>query len=120
MIVAGFGCRQAATQHSFESALNRAMQAASACPDALATLDTKSQQLRQLAAQKNLPLLLFDLECLQSQQTMTQSDAAHAVYGTGSIAEAAAIAASGPKARLLSVRVISEDQLATCALAAGD
>ena len=56
---------------------------------------------------------------LTAQATSTQSPASRASRGTGSVAEAAALAAAGPGARLLSPRVISADGRATCALAEG-
>ncbi|MHA6346914.1 cobalamin biosynthesis protein, partial [Roseivivax sp. CAU 1761] len=40
-------------------------------------------------------------------------------YDTGSVAEAAALAAAGPGARLLGPRAVSPDGCATCALAQG-
>jgi len=41
-------------------------------------------------------------------------------YGARSVAEAAALAAAGPGARLVGTRVISDDRLATAAIAEGD
>ena len=38
-------------------------------------------------------------------------------YRAGSVAEAAALAAAGPGARLLAPRMISADRMASCALA---
>lgn len=57
---------------------------------------------------------------LAAQPVLTRSAASQATYGTGSVAEAAALAAAGPGARLLSARLISPDRLATCAIAIGD
>ncbi|MEM1429934.1 MAG: cobalamin biosynthesis protein, partial [Pseudomonadota bacterium] len=54
---------------------------------------------------------------LRRQVTATQSGASRGSYGTGSVAEAAALAAAGPGARLLAPRSVSDDRLATCALA---
>lgn len=116
MIVAGFGCRASATTASFRSALAAHPQT----PSALATLPAKLDQLRPFAAECGLPLIAVDAETLRGQTTLTQSQAAQATHGTGSVAEAAALAAAGPNARLLAPRQISQDRLATCALAIGD
>jgi cobalt-precorrin 5A hydrolase len=48
---------------------------------------------------------------------MTQSARVRERFGTGSVAEASALAAAGPGARLLGPRVISGDGLATAAIA---
>lgn len=116
MIVAGFGCRHTATEDSFRSALS----GFDARPDALATLPEKLAQLQPLADQLGLPLVPVDQTTLASQTTLTHSDPAHTAYATGSVAEAAALAAAGPGARLIGARHISQDRLATCALAIGE
>ena len=57
-------------------------------------------------------------------QRVTVDDFSHAftVYPSmsGSLAEAAALAALAPGARLIAPRVTSEDGMATCAIAEGD
>jgi cobalt-precorrin 5A hydrolase len=52
--------------------------------------------------------------------TPTQSQLVSEKFGTGSIAEAAALAAAGPRARLIATRVVSRDRTATAAIAEGD
>jgi cobalt-precorrin 5A hydrolase len=47
----------------------------------------------------------------------TQSEKSKSMYGTGSLSEAVALIAAGPKARLLAARAISPDTMATCAIA---
>jgi cobalt-precorrin 5A hydrolase len=42
-----------------------------------------------------------------------------AARGVGSVAEAVALAAAGPGARIVVARVISSDRMATCAIAQG-
>lgn len=116
MIVAGFGFRGAASAESLRDAL--------ACchgpaPDALATAADKAQApaLRAFAATLGLPVHGIPAEALARQATLTRSGASLGARDTGSVAEAAALAAAGPGARLLAPRAISGDRMATCALA---
>ncbi len=119
MIVAGFGCRDSATEASLQCALDQAC-VGQPRPDALATLTAKAPQLALMSRTLNLPLIEVTPDALARQTTLTQSNPARAAHKTGSVAEAAALAAAGPGARLLSPRHISRDRLATCALALGD
>ncbi|QDC39933.1 cobalamin biosynthesis protein [Sphingobium fuliginis] len=116
MIVAGFGFRHSASLASLESALEQATGAMIAV-DALATLDGKAGQLAPLARKLALPLMAVGVERLAEQPVATRSSASMAAHGTGSVAEATALAASGPKGRLLAPRAFSSDRLASCALA---
>ncbi|SDY31179.1 cobalamin biosynthesis protein [Citreimonas salinaria] len=115
MIVAGFGFRAAATADSLRDALARAGKDA----DALATAADKAEApaFRALADALSLPVTAVPPEALAAQETATHSEASLAAHGTGSVAEAAALAAAGPGARLLAPRAISGDRMATCALA---
>lgn len=117
MIVAGFGFRKEASASSLEDAYGRAC--ASAEPELLATADDKAvaEAFRLFAEEVGLPVKAVPPDILKQQTTTTQSAAAKASYGIGSVAEAAALAAAGPGARLVTVRQISADRLATCALA---
>ncbi|WP_176594530.1 cobalamin biosynthesis protein [Sphingobium sp. EM0848] len=119
MIVAGFGFRKSATLASLRSALERATQGNFA-PAALATLDHKAPQLDPLAQQLRLPLIAIPSDRLTGQTTLTCSPVSLAAHHTGSVAEAAALAAAGYHARLLAPRAVSQDRLATCALAEGN
>lgn len=115
MIVAGFGFRAKATVESLASAFARAGGQA----DLLATAADKAETelFRRFAAAR--PVAAVAPDAIRAQQTRTYSSASHAARGTGSLAEAAALAAAGPGARLIGARVISEDGRATCALAEG-
>ena len=116
MIVAGFGFRAAASVASLQDALAAA---GGARVGALATADDKAATpaFRAFAAALGLPVLTVDAAAIAAQPTATSSAAALAARGTGSLAEAAALAAAGPNARLLTPRVISQDRMASCALA---
>lgn len=117
MIVAGFGFRKAARTASLRDALQQACGAYS--PDALVTAEAKadSPAIEQLAAELGLPLRAIPPDALSAQATETQSDPSHTAHNTGSVAEAAALAAAGPGARLIRPRAVSTDRMATCALA---
>ncbi|MFN4101555.1 MAG: cobalamin biosynthesis protein [Pararhodobacter sp.] len=112
MIVAGFGFTTRATMESLEGALA----AAGTAPEALATLADKAATLAPLAEKLNLPLIPVSGPL---PDTETHSPASFYARGTGSVAEATALAAAGPGAFLLASRVISPDRLATCAIAQG-
>lgn len=123
MIVAGFGFRRTATAASLADALDRARRAARepapSAPTALATADDKagSAAMQDLARRLRLDVEPVAPARLMAQATLTRSAASASARGTGSVAEAAALAAAGPAARLLGPRAISEDRRATCALA---
>ncbi|MEQ9016309.1 MAG: cobalamin biosynthesis protein, partial [Marinovum algicola] len=72
---------------------------------------------RALAAALALPVCPVAPEALTPQATHTHSPRVAAARGTGSVAEATALAAAGPGARLLAPRMISADRMASCALA---
>ncbi|SEL37835.1 cobalt-precorrin 5A hydrolase [Roseovarius nanhaiticus] len=118
MIAAGFGFRGSADTDSLRAALA----ACGAAPDLIATAmgKEKSAGLRRLAEELGVPIHAVPLGLLEAQKTYTYSPASHAAHGTGSVAEAAALAAAGPGARLISARQISPDRMATCAMAEGD
>lgn len=88
----------------------------------LATAADKAETdaFRKLAADLGLPVRGIDGTTLSVQRTRTQSPVSLHARGTGSLAEAAALAAAGPGARLLIGRQVSADGMATCALAEGD
>ncbi|WP_323765137.1 cobalamin biosynthesis protein [Marinovum sp.] len=113
MIVAGFGFSTRATLASLRDALAQT----GGTPEALATAHDKAAQLAPLADDLGLPLRRVSAEALTAQDTTTRSAASQTTRGTGSVAEAAALAAAGPGARLIAPRTFSSDRLATCALA---
>ena len=118
MIVAGFGFRKAASLASLRAALALA-QKGHPPVTALATAHDKASAVAPLAQAMNLPLIAVSSEALAGMPTQTRSPVSLAARNTGSVAEAAALAAAGPNARLLSSRHISPDRMATCAIAQG-
>lgn len=117
MIVAGFGFSSAATAESLASALRAT--GYDGPLDALATAAAKAARpaMRALVDDRGLPLAAVDPDRLQAADTLTHSKRSRDTHDTGSVAEAAALATAGPDARLLGPRAISDDRLATCAIA---
>lgn len=123
MIVAGFGYRAAAGEASLRDALDDALKAAGAArAGAVAALEEKAGHpaVGALAAALGIRLIAVARNDAAGQDTRTRSRASRAARGLDSVAEAVALAACGPGARLLAPRVVSGDGLATCALAEGE
>lgn len=115
MIVAGFGLRTGATVAALQDALKRA-----GGPEGvthLATLAAKAPALEPLGRALGLPVLGLPPDHLKDQPTLTRSARVQALHGTGSVAEAAALAAAGPGGRLRGPRARSADGMATAAIA---
>lgn len=116
VIVAGFGYRAGAAAASLAEAFAQAGGHA----DALAApADKAGGVLAEFAARVGLPVIAVTPEALRAVDTHTQSAPVRALRGVGSVAEAAALAAAGPGARLIETRVVAGDRMATCALAEG-
>jgi len=126
MIAAGFGLRAGATLDSLLDALTQAQEAPARGPGHDVTVIAAPQDkyghpaLLALSAQLNLPLTPISDADLRRTETPTQAPRVIEKRGTGSVAEASALVAAGPSARLLTGRVISTDRMATCAIAEGD
>ena len=118
MKVAGIGFRRAASLASLVDALAKAQESAGPA-DALATSHAKAQEpaILALAHARNLPLIAVDVAGIA---TPTQSPRVIAMHATGSLAEAAALAALVPGARITVARVTSSDGMATAAIAQGE
>lgn len=117
MIVAGFGFRSGVTLAALQDALARAGGAQSVTH--LATLTAKVEGLGPLARALDLPVVALEPEALRGLRTLTRSGRVERMFGTGSVAEAAALAAAGPGARLCGPRAVSADGTATAAIAEG-
>lgn len=120
MKVAGLGFKKDVTLASLREAL-----AAAGGLDGLAALATVSEKadadvLKQLARECGVPIKAVPASALAGIDTPTQSQLITEKFGTGSVAEAAALAAAGPRARLIAARVVSQDRTATAAIAEGD
>ena len=115
MIVAGFGFRSGVTLAALQDALVKA--GGSAGVTHLATLSAKAGGLEPLARALMLQVLPVAPESLRGVPTITRSDRVQALFGTGSVAEATALVAAGPGARLRGPRGVSADRTATAAIA---
>lgn len=124
MIVAGFGFRASARVESLAEACRKAKSACgtSVSVTRLAVPEDKARTevFAAFAARAGLDVTAVDPATLIAQKTQTRSAASFAARGSGSVAEAAALAAAGEGARLLGARAVSDDGLATCALAEGN
>ncbi|KIN75380.1 Precorrin methylase [Sulfitobacter noctilucae] len=120
MRVMGIGFRAAADLASLQDALQRALSATEGQRiDAIVTEAAKSREkvFQELAQLLRLPGLGVTQSDLAQMITPTQSQRIQDRFGTGSLAEAAALAAAGPTARLVAERVVSGDGKATAAIA---
>ncbi len=117
--VAGIGFRSAASLSSLVDAVRLALAEAGGTLDALVTESAKSREpvFRELAQTMGLPGLGITSTDLGQMITPTQSQRIQDRFGTGSLAEATALAAAGPGATLVAVRVVSGDGMATAAIA---
>lgn len=120
MKVAGFGFKRDVTL----AALREALLAAGG-PEGLAALATvcgkaETDALKLLARECGVPIRAIPAETLAGIATPTRSERISDRFGTGSVAEAAALAAAGPHARLISLRAVSGDRAATAAIAEGE
>ena len=126
MIVAGIGCRAGAPARDIEAALAAALAQVRLSPSALdisATSSAKSSEPGIVAASAARRARLIAVPQAElaaaGARVVTRSARVLAVTGVPSLAEAAALAAAGPDARLVVARVVVGS--ATCALAtAGD
>ncbi len=123
MIVAGVGCRRGAPALDIEAAVRAALARANITAgalDVIATIAAKRGEAGIQAAAEKLGVSVIvisdaDLQAA-TDRTETRSERVLAIAGVPSVAEAAALAAAGPAARLISPRLAVG--AATCALAA--
>ncbi len=118
-IIAGLGFRAACTAEDIVALVRRVAAAAGVEVNRLAAPAFKAEApaLRQAAERLGLELALMSEAALAEVQPLclTHSQAAQAAVGLASVAEACALAAAGPGARLLGPR--TSNGVATCALA---
>ncbi|MGJ5617945.1 cobalamin biosynthesis protein [Sulfitobacter sp. MF3-043] len=120
MRFAGIGFRGAADLASLQDALQKAISATDGgAVDALVSEAAKAREkvFRELAQAMRIPGMGVTQTDMAQMLTPTQSARIQDKFGTGSLAEAAALVAAGPGARLLAERVISSDGMATAAIA---
>ncbi|HDR28890.1 cobalamin biosynthesis protein [Rhodovulum sp.] len=120
MRVAGFGFRKGASLESLSDALARAGGCGGLTALAAPRDKAGASCLADLAARLGLPVRAVSSSDLAAPATLTEAPRVRALRGTGSVAEAAALAAAGPSAQLTGPRAVSNDRMATCAIATGD
>jgi cobalt-precorrin 5A hydrolase len=123
MIVAGVGCKRGTSAPDIEAAIVAALDragVASHALDCIATLAAKGGEagIEAAAAKFGLAVVLVSAADLAAANPRTETRSARvlALLGVPSVAEAAALAAAGPSARLIGPRLVIGP--ATCALAA--
>jgi cobalamin biosynthesis protein CbiG len=125
VIVAGVGCRKGATAADVQAAIAAALAHCGLPARALGAVATSVAKtaeagIANAALKLGVPLLPVaqrDLEQAASI-TLTKSERVLALVGVPSLAEAAALAATGPTARLVVSRIVVGS--VTCALATSD
>ena len=122
MMIAGIGCKRGAPAADVEAAVRAALAHANAAQDALAAVATtaaKSREAGIAAAAATLGVAVVpvpdDELRAANVRTASRSERVLALTGVHSVAEAAALAAAGPNARLVSPRIVVGS--AACALA---
>jgi len=122
MIVAGVGCRKDAAAAEVAAAIEAALAGSGHAADALACIATSAAKatepgIKAAAAALGLPLVTVPQEELEmaGERVATRSERVRALTGVPSLAEAAALAAAGPAAKLIARRIVVGP--ATCALA---
>ena len=121
-IVAGIGLRPGTSEADIEACLTQTLAAANLPADAverLATLASRQDEpgLAAVAQAHDLTLVTIPDEALAGFEAAcaTRSTRISGLYGVGSVAEAAALAAAGPGATLIQPRIATAR--VTCALA---
>jgi cobalt-precorrin 5A hydrolase len=125
VIVAGIGCRKGASAPEIEKAINAALERAGrplAKLDLIATASNKRDEpgLAEAAKARGVQVTFVDQSDLElaGARGATWSERVLALAGVPSVAEAAALAAAGPKSRLIVQRVVEGP--VTCALASDE
>lgn len=121
-LVLGVGLRAQASPATLQALWEQAqalLPGPAACFCAVAVLQGKEQHpaLADWLGPAQAPVLAVAVEQMRGQPVATRSPRLQARYGTGSVAEAAALAAAGPQAQLLLPRRVAEDGCATLAVA---
>lgn len=115
MRVAGIGFRVGAPLQSLQEVLAKAEELGGTVT-ALATIQKKCADptLLALAHERGLPVHAADVTGVE---TPTRSQRIMDMHGTGSVAEAAALVAAGPRSTITVRRISSADGMATAAIA---
>ncbi len=117
MMVAGIGFRDGATVEALQDAVRRAAGDSKIHCVAVPWDKAQDEVVTALAVSLSAGIRPVFASEMKAIQTPTQSAIALRHRGTGSVAEACALAAAGQSGQLVTGRVISGDRMATCATA---
>jgi cobalt-precorrin 5A hydrolase/precorrin-3B C17-methyltransferase len=111
----GLGCERNTSLELLERLVDQSLAAHCLAPQAvagLASIDRKADEpaLLELAARRHWPVRWFDAGSLATVAVPNPSAAVAREMGTSSVAEAAALLAAGPGARLLQAKQIAHSQ----------
>jgi cobalt-precorrin 5A hydrolase len=125
MIVAGVGCRRGSSAAAVTAAIEAALARTGLAMEGLGVIATAATKrgesgITAAASALGIPVVFISQADLESagSRAVTRSVRVVALMGVPSVAEAAALAAGGPKARLVAARIAVGP--ATCALAETD
>ncbi len=116
MIVMGLGHRREAGLSSLADVFESLTQRYGPV-ESLVALADKAEWVQLLGAERGLPVVLVEDKDCGGVETLTRSPYSQREKNTGSVAEALALLGAGPGSRLLGPRQISNDRMATGAIA---
>ena len=117
--IIGCGFRQYASIESFESALSKTPKTEYYSGICVPEDKMSHKALCAFAKKLNLPIYGVKSDLILLTDTPTKSSKIINIRHTGSVAEAAALSIFKTPARLISIRAISDDKHAVCAIAMG-
>ena len=125
MIIAGFGFRKNVQFESLQDVyktlfMHHKLAVRDICGVATHVDKAQNPALQSLSQNFKLSIIAVSQNEIDLQNTKSRSALSLHHYNTGSLSEAAALAAAGANSYLLGNRMISKDGLATCALAKGE
>ena len=125
MIVAGIGCGRETSSEDIVSLIAVALSNFGIAQESLTAIATESSKADEhgiagAAKSLSIPVLSYPVADLGrvADQVLTRSLRVQAIKGVPSIAEASALVAAGPNARLLGARLAANK--VTCAIAVGE
>ena len=117
--IIGCGFRQYASIESFESALSKTPKTEYYSGICVPEDKMSHKALCAFAKKLHLPIYGVKSDVISGTDTPTKSSKIINIRHTGSVAEAAALSIFKKPARLISIRAISDDRHAVCAIAMG-
>lgn len=113
----GIGFRSDATLASFEDVYEKVKSGFQICGVATLSGKEKTQAFIQFINELDVPVSVHSRESLARLKTPSITVKSVEVYDVSSVAEASALAAAGPSGQLCGKRQVSEDGMATAAIA---